>query len=135
MYFQVWGAKMIRLFKNFQIIQNISKKNYFFQKFQRGQGPPWSSSGSATELKVDQFWLYITEIYSIEHLQNLYQCQFQFLKKCYIINNLLIKIKRFPFGLKVNFFLLKMMSTSGHLKLSFVINLYFNNTLFIFNLI
>ena len=30
---------------------------------------------------------------------------------------------------------MKKMSTSGHLKLSFVINLYFNNTLFIFNLI
>lgn len=45
--------------------------------------------------------------------------------KGYIVNNLLLKIKGFPFGLKVNFFLLKGMSTSGQLKLSFVIDLFF----------
>ena len=50
-YYQVWEAKMIRLFKNYQIVKNIfENKNYFFQKFWGDPGSPWSSSGSAIVL-------------------------------------------------------------------------------------
>ena len=35
-------------------LRYFPKKNYFFQKFWGGPGPPWSSSGSAIELRWTQ---------------------------------------------------------------------------------